>query len=408
MRHPLTIKEVKQKLKQIHGESVILDEKEYINTKISCRFWDKEYGEFWNTPNNVLCKGQGHKMRANKKRQETVFEKYGKDYYENLSKSSKRIKGINKKYTIDEINELLKSRNIIFFDKEYLGNHIVHVFKCLVCQNIWNAKTRKVVNGSGCPTCYGNKRYKIEEVKKILLDLNIILLSERYKNNREILKLKCIDCNNEWSASFGNIKNSNSGCPECAKEKRKQTYLKTIGYDNPQKSPIVREKTIKTFKEKHGVEYPYQKKEFLEKSQKTCELHWGEKYPAQNSEIALKTARKQTNRTILHHWKTQKEIVCVCSYEVAVVEWLNETKQEFDWQIRFCMPNGKKYFCDLYFMDKNLYAEVKGHFRKDAREKWEWFHKEYPNSELWDRQKLKELGLLKRATEIRKSRRIFE
>jgi len=45
-------------------------------------------------------------------------------------------------------------------------------------------------------------------------------------------------------------------------------------------------------------------------------------------------------------------------------------------------------------VEKKKWIEIKGYFRKDAKKKWNWFHKEYPNSELWDKNKLKEMGLL--------------
>jgi hypothetical protein len=32
--------------------------------------------------------------------------------------------------------------------------------------------------------------------------------------------------------------------------------------------------------------------------------------------------------------------------------------------------------------------------REDAKEKWEWFHSNYPNSELWNESKLKEMKIL--------------
>jgi len=32
--------------------------------------------------------------------------------------------------------------------------------------------------------------------------------------------------------------------------------------------------------------------------------------------------------------------------------------------------------------------------RKDAQEKWDWFHGLYSNSELWQQKKLKEMGVL--------------
>ena len=71
-------------------------------------------------------------------------------------------------------------------------------------------------------------------------------------------------------------------------------------------------------------------------------------------------------------------------------------KIDFDWQIKFKMPNEKTYFIDCYLKDSDTYIEIKGYFRKDAEEKWNWFHKEYPNSELWNQKKLEELGILKR------------
>jgi hypothetical protein len=60
------------------------------------------------------------------------------------------------------------------------------------------------------------------------------------------------------------------------------------------------------------------------------------------------------------------------------------------------MPDGRFYYVDAYLPVKNLYVEIKGFFMNDAEEKWEWFHKEYPNSELWDKSKLVQLGIITR------------
>lgn len=38
--------------------------------------------------------------------------------------------------------------------------------------------------------------------------------------------------------------------------------------------------------------------------------------------------------------------------------------------------------------------QIKGFFRGQAQEKCNWFHKKYPNSELWNKEKLKEMGIL--------------
>jgi hypothetical protein len=58
----------------------------------------------------------------------------------------------------------------------------------------------------------------------------------------------------------------------------------------------------------------------------------------------------------------------------------------------------KKRLYDLYenmiILKEETYIKVKGFFREKDKLKWDWFHKAYPNSELWDKTKLKELGIL--------------
>jgi len=122
---------------------------------------------------------------------------------------------------------------------------------------------------------------------------------------------------------------------------------------------------------------------------------YGKDYPMQTLEIALKVAKSSNNSIILVHWKTNEELVCQASYEKAVVEYLNINKINFRWQSKtFMMPNGKTYRPDLYLFSSKKWIEIKGYFRKDAQEKWDWFHKEYPNSELWNKTKLEEIGIL--------------
>ena len=108
----------------------------------------------------------------------------------------------------------------------------------------------------------------------------------------------------------------------------------------------------------------------------------------------------------MFHWKTHKKLYCKGSYEIAVVEWLNENKIDFDWQIRFTTPQDQYYFVDLFLKDRNVWVEIKGYKRPLNMKKWFWFHSEYPNSELWDDQKLKELGFWKRILQIQKERKI--
>jgi hypothetical protein len=127
----------------------------------------------------------------------------------------------------------------------------------------------------------------------------------------------------------------------------------------------------------------------------TCLDKYGVDHPSKDITIAMKMAKGQNNSYTLKHWKTGEKIVCVASYEKRVVEYLNKNKINFRWQSRiFKMPNGKTYRPDLYIFSTKKWIEIKGYFRKDAKKKWDWFHKEKPNSELWNKAKLKEMRII--------------
>ena len=134
--------------------------------------------------------------------------------------------------------------------------------------------------------------------------------------------------------------------------------------------------------------------EVKEKRKQVFIKKYGCENPMQSCDIASKSARNQVNSTILTHWKTGEEIVCVAGYEPKVIQYFNTNKIDYEWQIQFDMPDGRKYTVDAYLPEQNLYIEIKGYFRKDAKEKFDWFCSEHPNTELWNEQKLKELKIL--------------
>ena len=179
------------------------------------------------------------------------------------------------------------------------------------------------------------------------------------KHNGKCLSIKYIDCRqnllwqcekiHQWRSSLNNIKNNNQWCPICSPKRREQTNIIRYGVPNPM----------------------------------------------QNIKIALMAAKSQNNSYVLYHWKTGEELVCQASWEKKVVEYFNENEINFRWQSRvFKMPNGKTYRPDCYLFSTKKWIEIKGYFRKDAKDKWNWFQTIKPNSELWDRVKLKSMGIL--------------
>ena|ERR1017187_2631428 len=106
-----------------------------------------------------------------------------------------------------------------------------------------------------------------------------------------------------------------------------------------------------------------------------------------------KSMKSMMRAVIKTHWKTKEEITCVASFESFVVDYLNEHKIDFEWQSRaFEMPDGRTYRPDMYLSQENIWVEIKGVFWRDAKEKWDWFHETFANSEIWDEKKLKSMG----------------
>jgi len=97
---------------------------------------------------------------------------------------------------------------------------------------------------------------------------------------------------------------------------------------------------------------------------------------------------------------TKEEVVCTAGYEIKTVNVWNDNHTDFYWQTVFFIPEdepvigGRTYRVDAYLPKEDKWIEIKGYFREDAKLKWEWFHRTHPNSELWDKSKLKQLGIL--------------
>lgn len=109
--------------------------------------------------------------------------------------------------------------------------------------------------------------------------------------------------------------------------------------------------------------------------------------------------RSSSQCTLISHWKTGEELCCVGGYEVAFVRWCTHNHTNFDWQVIHQMPDGRTYRIDAHILDgehADTWVEIKGFFRgRVSREKWDWFRSEHRNAELWDRERLMTLGVLK-------------
>lgn len=230
----------------------------------------------------------------------------------------------------------------------------------------------KYIKSCGCKIdrSIRRSRYLKYENKTI----NFLKIIKVYKNQGRAMCLALCRCGKKFKSSIEPIiksKKISCGCKTYNKMNRdeKIDYLGAEKYS--QMVQTSNRHAIETFLEKYNV-----------------------RHPSQHDEIALKIARKTKNSSTKRHWKTKKQLVCQASWEAAVVDYLNKNKIDFDWQIIFRMPNGSTYRVDLYLKKENLYVEIKGFMREIAFKKWQWFHKKFPNSELWTRDILISKGIL--------------
>lgn len=90
----LPITEVKKRLYEVHGDSVIIDEDTYVSMYTKATFIHEDFGEWEATPNNVITKGSSHPAYTKEKTKLTFLENYGvsnpaqnKDIFDRITKS---------------------------------------------------------------------------------------------------------------------------------------------------------------------------------------------------------------------------------------------------------------------------------------------------------------------------------
>ena len=272
-----------------------------------------------------------------------------------------KIKGQEKrKNTTQEIQNILEKNDLYVWDGIYINNSTPLNCKCKICNKECRPQFKNLLQGKGgCIECgikkaANNRKYTIKEIKLTLEENSLYEWDEKYVDCDTPLNCKCRICNYMSHPRYSGLLRGNRGCEKCEQLKREQT----------------------------------------------CFDRFGVRYPMQNIEIAIKSARNQTISTTLTHWLSKEDIICQASYEVKVVDgYFNPKHIVYNWKPKiFIMPDGRTYMPDCYLPDSDIWIEIKGYFRKDAEEKWNWFHAQYPNSELWNEEKLIDLGILKSRT----------
>lgn len=139
----------------------------------------------------------------------------------------------------------------------------------------------------------------------------------------------------------------------------------------------------------------YGAKTNFKKARATNLIRYGYEFPAQSIQVQIKASKSVNKRVLKTHWKTGEELVCVGGYEAKCVDYFNYNSIDFHWQpMGFNCSNGKVYFIDCYLPEQDRYIEIKGYFRDDSKLKFDEFCSVYPKTELWNKEKLKQLKIL--------------
>lgn len=117
----------------------------------------------------------------------------------------------------------------------YINTYTPILHRCKIDGYEWYAKPNNILNGKGCPKCYGNiKKTHQEYVEEVtLINPNIEVVGEYINNHTKILHRCKID-GHQWMSPPNNILNG-KGCPKCygnAKMTHKE-YVEKLLIINP-------------------------------------------------------------------------------------------------------------------------------------------------------------------------------
>ncbi|MFX1297544.1 MAG: hypothetical protein ACFFD2_22165, partial [Promethearchaeota archaeon] len=127
------------------------------------------------------------------------------------------------KGTIEEMQELAKSRGGECLSMEYVNNQTKLKWRCGTCNHEWEAVPHSIKDqDTWCPECAGNIKYNIEDMKELAEDRGGKCLSDKYINAKTNLKWECSN-GHKWEATPDNVKNKESWCPKCADSMAERT-----------------------------------------------------------------------------------------------------------------------------------------------------------------------------------------
>lgn len=109
-----------------------------------------------------------------------------------------------RRYSIEDVRQILSQQGLELLTPEYTSNKSPLPVRCSKDHEFSTTLVR-AARGHGCPECAGNRRFSIEEVRKFLRSFGYELLSGTYLNNSQPLSIFC-DRGHTYTATFHNFR----------------------------------------------------------------------------------------------------------------------------------------------------------------------------------------------------------
>lgn len=201
--------------------------------------------------------------------------------------------------------------------------------------------------------------------------------------------MKCLFCNNKFKATHGLQKFCSIKCRDLNhKELRKSNKCTDCGHSIHKISIRCYSCEVKR-KHKEGI---------IETPNKG---HFGYHH-TKETKLKIRKALRGNKCYMFgqpaHHgkWIKYKGIKMRSSYEVAYAKYLDNSKVKWQYEPKAFDLGNCTYRPDFYLPKKNLYIEIKGFWRDDAKKKFKLFKKCYSNQmiKVLNKEELIKLGVL--------------
>ncbi|MDE8674692.1 hypothetical protein [Priestia aryabhattai] len=123
-------------------------------------------------------------------------------------------KANNQRLSYEEVEAYIDNKGWTLISETYNSTGEKMLMKCPEGHNVFmNLSNFK--SGKRCRKCSGLESPSLKERKSVFLNLNLILLDEKYKNGNEPLKYECEECRYNGKKTYKSAKNG-YGCLACS------------------------------------------------------------------------------------------------------------------------------------------------------------------------------------------------